>query len=92
MPWCLTSIPILSPSHGNWSYGLFEVTPGTDNQIYVTADNKYTTDRWLVANTHGTWSFTRIYYINFMLSNALARYGEDINGSENTIYGNLTAK
>ena len=48
-----------------------EVTQALNNQIYVTADNKYTTDRWLVANTHGTWSFTRIYYINFMLSNAL---------------------
>ena len=57
--------------------------------MYDNADSKYTTDQWLVANTHGTWSFTRIYYINFMLSNALARYGEDINGSENTISGSL---
>ena len=85
----LDEYPNTLPSHGNWSYGLFNGDGSTDNQIYVTADNKYTPDLWLVANTHGTWSFTRIYYINFMLSNALARYGSDINGSENTIDGSL---
>lgn len=85
----LDEYPNTLPSHGNWSYGLFNGDGNTDNQVYDNADSKYTTDQWLVANTHGTWSFTRIYYINFMLSNALARYGEDINGSENTISGSL---
>lgn len=85
----LDEYPNTLPSHGNWSYGLFGGDFGTDNQIQTTAPNKYTDKLWLVNNTGGSWSFTRIYYINFMLSNALPRYGEALDGSQNQIYGNL---
>ena len=85
----LDEYPNTLPSHGNWSMGLFGGDGNTDNQIYVTAADKYTGDRWLTSNTNDTWSFTRIYYMNFMLQNALARYGENIDGSQNTIDGDL---
>lgn len=50
----LDEYPNTLPSHGNWSYGLFNGDGNTDNQVYDNADSKYTTDQWLVANTHGT--------------------------------------
>ena len=29
------------PSHGNWSYGTFGIDQHTDNQAYITYDNRY---------------------------------------------------
>jgi len=34
------------PSHGNWSYGTFGTDENTDNQAYVTYDNKYAPGQW----------------------------------------------
>lgn len=82
--------PNVLPSHSNWSYGLFGEDKGTDNQIEVTANDRYTTDRWKVPHSEtDNWKFERIYRINFFLSEALPKFGEDMNGSQNTISGDV---
>ncbi len=82
--------PHILPHHdGRWHYGIYQRDNETDNQIGVTAADKYTTNRYLVPSTDGNWNFNRLYYINFFLSETAKRYGEDINGSQNTIKGDL---
>lgn len=82
--------PNTLPGHDNWSYGFFGKDNDTDNQIGITANNRYTKTLWTVPNKDDSkWGFKRIYHINFFLSNTLPRYGEDINGSQNKISGNL---
>lgn len=81
--------PNILPSHSNWSYGIFGDDNGTDNQVGVTANNRYTTDRWLVPNSESNnWAFNRIYHANFFLSQTLPKFGEKMDGSESTISGN----
>ena len=82
--------PNVLPSHNNWSYGLFGEDKGTDNQIEVTANDRYTTDRWKVPHSEtDNWKFERIYRINFFLSEVLPKFGEDMSGSQNTISGDV---
>lgn len=82
--------PNVLPSHNNWSYGLFGEDKGTDNQIEVTANDRYTADRWKVPHSEtDNWKFERIYRINFFLSEALPKFGESIDGSQNTISGDV---
>lgn len=82
--------PNVLPSHNNWSYGLFGEDKGTDNQIEVTANDRYTTDRWKVPHSEtDNWKFERIYRINFFLSEALPKFGESMDGSQNTIQGDV---
>lgn len=82
--------PNVLPSHSNWSYGLFGEDKGTDNQIEVTANDRYTTDRWKVPHSEtDNWKFERIYRINFFLSEVLPKFGEDMSGSQNTISGDV---
>ena len=82
--------PNVLPSHNNWSYGLFGEDKGTDNQIEVTANDRYTTDRWKVPHSEtDNWKFERIYRINFFLSQVLPKFGEDMSGSQNTISGDV---
>ncbi|MFV0521753.1 MAG: RagB/SusD family nutrient uptake outer membrane protein [Mangrovibacterium sp.] len=83
--------PQILPSHDSqWNYGMYGWDSGTDNQIGVTADDKYTTDRYLVPSSGGNWSFNRIYYMNFFLENVFKNYGDDPEGSQNTITGDLS--
>ena len=77
------------PSHSNWSYGIFGEDNGTDNQVDKTIHNRYTADKWKVAAQDGDWNFEQIYRCNYFLSEVMARYGEDLNGSGNTIGGDL---
>lgn len=82
--------PNILPSHGNWSYGIFGEDNNTDNQIGVTAADRYTADRWKVPHTENdNWKFERIYRINFFLSQVISRFGDDMSGSKNTISGEL---
>lgn len=82
--------PNVLDSHSNWSYGIFGTDAGTDNQIGVTANDRWTKDRWKVPFEESTdWNFSRIYRINFFLQQVMQKYGEDINGSQNTIGGDL---
>lgn len=77
------------PGHGSW-YGYFASDAYTDNQTYGgNCSSQYTTEYWRTSNEDGSWNFTRIYYINYALSQALPRYGEDLSGSQNTITGSL---
>lgn len=82
--------PNVLPGHANWSYGMFGDDKHTDNQIGVTAHNRYTTDRWLVDNKESdNWNFTRIYHINFFFEQVLPKFGDNMNGSSNTISGDV---
>jgi hypothetical protein len=81
--------PNILPGHSNWSYGIYGEDNGTDNQIGVTAHNRYTTDRWLVPNSESNnWAFNRIYHMNFYLNQTLQKFGENMDGSESVITGN----
>lgn len=78
------------PSHSNWSYGLFGEDNDTDNQSSVTANDRYTTDRWKVKHSEkDDWKFELIYRCNFFLSEALPKFGDAMDGSQNTIGGDL---
>lgn len=86
----LDNYPQVLPSHSNWSYGLFGEDNGTDNQVEVTANDRYTTDRWLVPNSESdNWNFNRIYHLNNFLAQALPKFGTKMDGSECTITGDL---
>lgn len=77
------------PGHGSW-YGYFAYDNSTDNQVTMgSCSSIYTTDLWKTNNEAGSWSFGRIYHLNFAFSNILPRYGENLDGSENTITGDL---
>lgn len=82
--------PNVLPSYGQWGYGIFGEDNGTDNQIGVTANDRWTKDRWKVPHEENdNWNFNRIYRINFFLSEVLPKFGEDLNGTQNTIGGDL---
>ena len=82
--------PNVLPSFGQWSYGIFGEDKGTDNQIEVNANDRYTTDRWKVPHSdNNNWKFERIYRINFFLSETLPRFGDDMDGTQNTISGDV---
>ena len=82
--------PNVLPSYGQWGYGIFGEDNGTDNQIGVTANDRWTKDRWKVPHEENdNWNFNRIYRINFFLSEVMPKFGEDLNGSQNTIGGDL---
>lgn len=80
------------PSHGTGNtYGIFKEDAGTDNQVAQDVHDRYTDELWKVPNKEDTdWLFTRIYKCNFFLSTILPRYGENLDGRDNTIDGDLT--
>ena len=74
------------PSHANWSYGTFGIDQHTDNQAYITYDNRYVPGQWKVGQTGGDWYFNYIYSCNYFLSKVLPRYNSGaISGSEENI-------
>lgn len=84
------------PSHGTGNtYGIYGKDEGTDNQVGVTANDKYTKTLWRVPNEDDEWNFENIYKINFALSEILPKFGdveaegEDLSGVGNTISGDL---
>lgn len=86
----ITLYPNIIVSHGRWDYGIFGIDNHTDNQAGAEAHNRYAEGLWKVPNTENSdWSFEQIYRCNFFLDNVLKKYGEDINGAENTIAGDL---
>jgi len=71
------------PSHGNWSYGTFGIDQHTDNQAYITYDNRYVPGQWKVGQTGGDWYFNYIYSCNYFLSIVLPKYNsKEISGSD----------
>lgn len=78
------------PSHETWGYGIFSKDADTDNQVGREANDRYADGRWRVPNTEDTdWNFELIYRCNYFLSNVLPKFGDDVNGSMNTITGDL---
>lgn len=81
---------LVMPKFGGNSYGLYEGDKGTDNQVVVDAvPAKYDVGVWKVAQSGGSWNFETIYRCNYFFSNVLPDFGEDLDGGENTISGDL---
>lgn len=82
---------LISHSNAGNSYGIYGINNGTDDQTGAEANDRYTDGLWKVPNSETSdWNFQWIYHTNFFLSNVLARFGEDISGSQNTIEGTLS--
>lgn len=79
---------ILPGSSGN-SYGFYAGDNGTDNQIDRNAPSRFDEGQWKVPLNDDNWGFETIYRINYFFSQVMPRFGNDLNGSENTIKGNL---
>ena len=68
------------PSHGK-GMGLFS-DAGTED--------RYGTGYWRVPNEDDdNWNFSRIYKINFFFDQVLPKFGENLDGTQNTITGTL---
>lgn len=79
------------PSHGQWGYGIFGEDEGTDNQAGLDAKDRFTTDRWKVPNTEtADWKFEWIYRTNYFFSQVMPKFGESLDGKDNTIAGDLS--
>lgn len=72
------------------SYGVYSYDNGTDNQIGQTPPSHFSEGEWRVPQNSGDWSFSNLYHLNFFFANVQPKYGEYLNGSQNTIEGNLT--
>lgn len=83
--------PRVLPDNGSNSYGYYGTDAGTDNQIKQTAEDRYFEGQWKVPYNGDDWDFENIYRINVFFSNALPRFGEALDGSQNTIQGDLNA-
>ena len=82
-------LPSHSTGKNDYGYGIMGADNGTDNQAGVSADDRYTTERWKVGHSGGDWNFDKIYRCNYFFSQVLPKYGEDLSGAQNTIGGNL---
>ena len=71
------------------SYGVYSYDNGTDNQIGQTPPSHFSEGEWRVPQNSGDWSFSNLYHLNFFFANVQPKYEEDLNGSQNTIEGNL---
>ena len=82
--------PILPSHNSQWDYGIFGKDVDTDNQVGLTANDMFTDNLYKVPhNETSNWDFELIYRCNYFLQSVLQKYGADINGSENTIVGDL---
>ena len=71
------------------SYGVYSYDNGTDNQIGQTPPSHFSEGEWRVPQNSGDWSFSNLYHLNFFFANVQPKYAEDLNGSQNTIEGNM---
>lgn len=76
------------PSHTGWN-GIFGHDSDTDNQVGKTAHDRYTLDMWKVPMDGGNWNFDMIFKCNYFLQQVHIRYGENLDGSQNQISGDL---
>lgn len=80
------------PDNGGNSYGLYGRDQDTDNQIKDDAvPARYDEGVWKVGQSGGDWSFESIYRCNYFFSMVNPKFGEKLDGSENTIQGDLTS-
>lgn len=74
------------PSHTNWSFGIFGLDSGTDNQVGFNPDAKYAKGQWKVALENDNWNWENIHNINYSLEQSLANYNnKEVTGSEKNI-------
>lgn len=83
--------PTIFPTNPGNSYGVFAKDDGTDNQISSTTPSRFLKGDWRVPHNGGNWSFSTIYHLNFFFANALPKFGDDLNGTNNAISGDLTS-
>lgn len=82
---------VLPDNTGN-SYGVYGGDAGTDNQVQT--DNppvRFEDKQWKVGQSGGNWSFETIYRCNYFFSLVDPKFGDDLNGSENKISGDLAS-
>ena len=80
---------ILPGMSGN-SYSIYGADQGTDNQIVMDAPpSRFEAGQWKVGQSGGDWSFDKIYYCNYFFSMINPRFGKELDGSANTIDGDL---
>lgn len=77
------------PSSGKNSYGFYAEDKHTDNQIASDTPNRLTKTLWKVPQDDSNWKFENIYQLNYFLDNVLPKFGENLDGSQNQISGNL---
>lgn len=83
--------PIL-PSHESWGYGMFSKDKDTDNQANYVSSDLYADGYFRVPNKEtSNWNFELIYRCNYFLNEVLDKFGEDSNGTQNTISGDLSS-
>lgn len=78
------------PDVGGNTYGIYGADAGTDNQIQM--DNppiRFEDGQWRVGQSGGEWSFEVIYRCNYFFAQVNPKFGEALDGSQNTISGNL---
>lgn len=74
------------PSHTNWSFGIFGLDSGTDNQVGFNPDVKYAKGQWKVALENDNWNWENIHNINYSLKQSLTNYNnKEVTGSEKNI-------
>lgn len=74
------------PSHTNWSFGIFGLDSGTDNQVGFDSEIKYTKGQWKVALENDNWNWENIHNINYSLKQSLTNYNnKEVTGSEKNI-------
>ena len=83
--------PRVLPGNSGNSYGYYGTDEGTDNQVGLSAPDRYLEGQWKVSNSGGNWSFETIYRCNYFFSSVLPRFGDDMSGSQNTISGDLAS-
>ena len=67
-------------------YGYLGNDVDTDNQMDAGMDNKFLNGMWKVPNTSGNWSFTALYYVNYILEQVVPKFEEGkITGNQETI-------
>lgn len=74
------------PTHGGWNVGTFGIDNHTDNQAATGYSNRWAPGQWRVPQSGGSWSFGRIYDINYFLETAVPRWENgNISGNQNNV-------
>lgn len=81
---------VLPDCAGN-SYNVYGADQNTDNQIRADVyPERFDNETLKVPQTGGNWNFEVIYRCNFFLASVLPKFGENPDGSQNTIDGDLS--
>lgn len=74
------------PTHGQFTFGTFEIDNNTDNQASFGYDNRYVPGQWRVGQSGGDWSFGNIYQVNYFLETVIPRWeAGEISGTSTNV-------